>query len=61
MSSDIGQLLNDPDNAKEFFNLLATANNCVITRFDFDHHIVEFNGADNDMENLARDIADRLD
>jgi hypothetical protein len=59
--TNLGKLLSDPDNAREFFLLLATANNCVITRFDFEHHVVEFNGADEDMKSLASDIADKFD
>lgn len=45
------------DDAYVFFELKATAHNCVITNFDLENHIVEFNGADEDLEALAIDLA----
>lgn len=52
--------LNNPAEMREFFEIMATGYNCVITRFDAERHIVEFNGADKDMEELARALAEKF-
>jgi len=49
---------NDPHNCKVWFKTIAEMFDCVITAYDFEKRIVEFNGADGNLEKLARYIAD---
>lgn len=34
---------------------------CVVTKFDYSQRLVEFNGADENQDQLARYIADHLE
>lgn len=52
---------NDPEHCRRWFETIAEMFDCTVREFNFDRKLVDFNGSDENLERLARYIADHTD